>query len=220
MHNISSILPYIMAAVIVFIALAAIARIVIYISDKMTTDFMRLVIIRINKLNSHILNNPDRFIKKVDIDQFLEAGSFELYEELVYNKIKREYIDLFFNINVDIYNKINNAFSIFRSSNHKFVYDYLDIEFKYNIYQALNENDKISGKYYKSAKKNMSEAEQIERDAVEILLSKYGDDEDDDLESDPELHAREDIVNDIDNDDEIYASFDDISKYGTVEDYD
>nr|DAO78257.1 MAG TPA: hypothetical protein [Caudoviricetes sp.] len=210
-------LPYIIATVIVFTALAAIVRIVIYISDKMTTDFMRLVIIRINKLNSHILNNPDRFIKKVDINQFLEAGSFELYEELSYNEIKREYIDLFFNINVDIYNKINNTFSIFKSSNRKFVYDYLDTEFKYNVYQTLNENEKISGKYYKSAKKNMSEAEQIEQDAVELLLSKYGDDDDDDLESDPELHAREDMMNDTIDDEETYATFDDISKYDTVE---
>ena len=143
MYNISSMLPYIIATVIVFTALAATIRIVVYISDKMTTDFMRLVITRVNKLNSHILNNPDRFIKKVDINQFLEAGSFELYEELSYNEIKREYIDLFFNINVDIYNKINNTFSIFKSSNRKFVYDYLDTEFKYNVYQTLNENEKI-----------------------------------------------------------------------------
>lgn len=216
MYNISSMLPYIIATVIVFTALAATVRIVVYISDKMTADFMRLVIIRINKLNSHILNDPDRFIKKVDINQFLEAGSFELYEELSYNEIKREYIDLFFNINVDIYNKINNTFSIFKSSNRKFVYDYLDTEFKYNVYQTLNENEKISGKYYKSAKKNMSEAEQIEQDAVELLLSKYGDDDDDDLESDPELHARDDS-NDTIDDEETYATFDDISKYDTVE---
>lgn len=209
-------LPYIIATVIVFTALAATVRIVVYISDKMTADFMRLVITRVNKLNSHILNNPDRFIKKVDIDQFLEAGSFELYEELSYNEIKREYIDLFFNINVDIYNKINNTFSIFKSSNRKFVYDYLDTEFKYNVYQTLNENEKISGKYYKSAKKNMSEAEQIEQDAVELLLSKYGDDDDDDLESDPELHTRDDS-NDTIDDEETYATFDDISKYDTVE---
>ena len=216
MYNISSMLPYIIATVIVFTALAATVRIVVYISDKMTADFMRLVITRVNKLNSHILNNPDRFIKKVDIDQFLEAGSFELYEELSYNEIKREYIDLFFNINVDIYNKINNTFSIFKSSNRKFVYDYLDTEFKYNVYQTLNENEKISGKYYKSAKKNMSEAEQIEQDAVELLLSKYGDDDDDDLESDPELHTRDDS-NDTIDDEETYATFDDISKYDTVE---
>ena len=217
MYSIQHMLPYIIATVIVFTALAATVRIVVYISDKMTADFMRLVITRVNKLNSHILINPDRFIKKVDIDQFLEAGSFELYEELAYNEIKREYIDLFFSINVDIYDKINNTFSIFKSSNRKFVYDYLDTEFKYNVYQTLNENEKISGKYYKSAKKNMSEAEQIEQDAVELLLSKYGDDDDDDLESDPELHAREDMMNNTIDDEETYATFDDISKYDTVE---
>ena len=217
MYSIQHMLPYIIATVIVFIALAATVRIVVYISDKMTADFMRLVITRVNKLNSHILNNHDRFIKKVDIDQFLEAGSFELYEELAYNEIEREYIDLFFSINVDIYDKINNTFSIFKSSNRKFVYDYLDTEFKYNVYQTLNENEKISGKYYKSAKKNMCEAEQIEQDAVELLLSKYGDDDDDDLDSDPELHAREDMVNDTIDGEETYATFDDISKYDTVE---
>lgn len=216
MYNISSMLPYIIATVIVFTALAATVRIVVYISDRMTADFMQLVITRVNKLNSHILNNHDRFIKKVDIDQFLEAGSFELYEELAYNEIEREYIDLFFSINVDIYDKINNTFSIFKSSNRKFVYDYLDTEFKYNVYQTLNENEKISGKYYKSAKKNMSEAEQIEQDAVELLLSKYGDDDDDDLESDPELHARDDSNDTVDGE-ETYATFDDISKYDTVE---
>lgn len=155
-----------------------------------------------------------RFIKKADIDRFLDLASLDLFKESCKAAIFEQYLDFFLTLNSagdEDSRKLKLIFGYDGMSDE--LIDIIREGFD-EIYPAIEK--KLPNKYFKHITDNMNEAEAIEKDAKEVLDTVYGGDHDEDPDTDPELHPREDVAETIT--DESYASIEDIAKYNTVED--
>lgn len=169
---------------------------------------------RANILNKNIQTSPDEFIESSGIYSSYFGNSYESYKSMIYDELYKLYVVRFFNLNRDVIDNITQqVIPMIKNYEQQCIEEVLKNEFKYIIFPYLNRQDKLYIKYLHNIKSNMTEAEKIERDAVALIKEKYGED-DDILE--PELHKREDILNQ-DAEEDKYPTFDDIKKYNTVE---
>ena len=155
-----------------------------------------------------------RFIKKANLDRFLDLASLDLFKESCKAALFEQYLDFFLTLNSTEDGDIRKLKLILH-------HDSLSDELLSVIREGFDEiypaiEKKLPNKYFKRITDNMNEAETIEKDAKEVLDTVYGGDHDEDPDTDPELHPREDVAETTT--DESYASIEDIAKYNTVED--
>lgn len=185
---------------------------------KKLSDIRREKLKQKVRIYNEKLNHMDyatRFIKKADIDRFLDLASLDLFKETCKAALFEQYLDFFlilYSVDDRDDRKINLIFCYADMSGEmtEIIREGFD-----EIYPTIEK--KLPNKYFKRITDNMNEAEAIEKDAKEVLDTVYGgDDQDEDPDADPELHPREDVAETTT--DESYASIEDIAKYNTVED--
>ena len=157
-----------------------------------------------------------RFIKKANLDRFLDLASLDLFKESCKAALFEQYLDFFLTLNST---EDGDSRKLKLILHHDSLSDKLLSVIREGfdeIYPAIEK--KLPNKYFKHIADNMAEAEVIEKNAKDVLSSIYGEYHDEDQDADPELHPREDVAETTT--DESYASIEDIAKYNTVEDAD